>query len=153
MGYWLMKSEPDCYSIDDLRKTGGPAMWEGCRNFTVRNFFRDSMNKGDMAFFYHSSCTPPGIVGTMEIVSDPYPDPTQFDPKSDYYDPSSRQERPKWLLRDVEFRSKFDRMVSLDELRTIPGLEDMLVLRRGQRLSVMPVAESEWKIVNSLKGI
>ncbi len=150
MRYWLMKSEPDTYSIDDLRAAGGPAMWEGCRNYTVRNFFRDEMSDGDLAFFYHSNAKPPGIIGTMRIVGEPYPDPTQFDPKSDYYDPKSPRDKPRWLLRDVEFISKFDRLISLDELRTVPELADMLLLRKGQRLSVLPVAEHEWKLINRL---
>lgn len=153
MAYWLMKSEPDCYSIDDLIAAKGPSMWEGCRNYTVRNFFRDTMKIGDQAFFYHSSVVPAGIVGTMEIVSEPYPDPTQFDPQSDYFDEKSPKDNPRWILRDVEFRKKFKRMITLDELRKIPGLENMAVLQRGQRLSVMPVSEEEWKIVNALEGI
>jgi predicted RNA-binding protein with PUA-like domain len=153
MGYWLMKSEPDCYSIDDLREAGGPAMWEGCRNFTVRNYFKNEMKIGDKAFFYHSNIPPIGIVGTMEIVSEPYPDPTQFDPESEYYDPKSNKERPRWVLRDVKFIEKYKRTVTLAELREIPGLEDMLVVRKGQRLSVMPVTEQEWKIIESLPGV
>lgn len=153
MGYWLMKSEPDCFSIDDLAAVGGPSMWEGCRNYTVRNFFRDTMKKGDKAFFYHSSCDPAGIVGTMEVVSEAYPDPTQFDPTSDYYDEKSPKDNPRWLLRDVQFVKKYDRIITLAELRTIPGLEEMQVLRKGQRLSVMPVTEDEWKIVTKLKGL
>lgn len=148
-----MKSEPECYSIDDLIAANGPAMWEGCRNYTVRNFFRDTMQIGDQAFFYHSNANPNGIVGTMEIVSEPYPDPTQFDPTSDYYDPKSPRENPRWILRDVEFRRKFNRIVSLAELRTIPALSGMQVLARGQRLSVMPVTPEEWEIVLGLEGI
>jgi predicted RNA-binding protein with PUA-like domain len=153
MAYWLMKSEPDTYSIDDLMATKGPAMWEGCRNFTVRNFFLNDMKVGDWAFFYHSNIAPIGIIGTMQIVSEAYPDPTQFDPQSEYYDEKSRQERPKWYLRDVEFREKFTRTVTLAELKTVPGLEKMLVVRKGQRLSVMPVTEEEWNIVLALQGI
>ncbi len=148
-----MKSEPDCYSIDDLIAVGGPAMWEGCRNYTVRNFFRDTMTSGDGAFFYHSSVVPAGIVGTMEIVGDAYPDPTQFDPTSDYFDPKSPRDNPRWLLRDVLFKEKLNRMITLDELRRTPGLESMAVLQRGQRLSVMPVSAEEWAIVNELSGI
>ncbi|MDR3689044.1 MAG: EVE domain-containing protein [Fimbriimonas sp.] len=147
-----MKSEPDCYSIDDLAAKS-PAMWEGCRNYTVRNYFRDTMQLGDMAFFYHSNSDPCGIVGTMEIVSAAYPDPTQFDPSSTYFDAKSPIEAPRWVLRDVSFREKFSRVISLAELRTIAGLEDMHVLRKGQRLSVMPVTEAEWTIVNSLSGL
>lgn len=150
MRYWLMKSEPDCYSIDDLKNAGGPAMWEGCRNYVVRNYFRDDMSSGDLAFFYNSNSDPIGIIGTMEIVGDAYPDPTQFDPNSQYFDPKSPKDNPRWILRDVKFRSKFSRVISLAELRTIPGLEEMLVTKKGQRLSVMPVAESEWKIINEV---
>lgn len=148
-----MKSEPDTYSIDDLIAANGPAMWEGCRNFTVRNFFRNDMQIGDMAFFYHSNIAPVGIVGTMEIVSEAYPDPTQFDPKSDYYDASSREEKPKWYLRDVVFREKFARCITLAELKANPELATMLVVRKGQRLSVMPVTEAEWNVVMALPDI
>ena len=148
-----MKSEPDCYSIDDLRAAGGPAMWEGCRNYTVRNFFRDAMAPGDLAFFYHSNVPPVGIVGTMEIVGEAYPDPTQFDPTSDYYDPKSPKENPRWLLRDVVFREKFARTISLEEMRKTPGLEGASVLQRGQRLSVMPIGAEEWAIIDGLDGL
>lgn len=153
MGFWLMKSEPAAYSIDDLAKVKGPAMWEGCRSYMVRNYFRDTMKAGDMAFFYHSNASPSGIVGTMEIVGEPYPDPTQFDPSSHYYDAKSPKDTPRWLARDVVFLRKFNRTVTLDELRSTPGLEDMLVLRKGQRLSVLPVTEEEWKIVLALPEI
>lgn len=142
-----MKSEPDVYSIDDLKNCGKPAMWEGCRNYTVRNFFRDSMQIGDRAFFYHSNAEPSGIVGTMEIVSDAYADPTQFDPSSDYYDSKSDPSNPRWLLRDVLFLSKFSHVISLAQVREIEGLSEMLVLRKGQRLSVMPVTEKEWNLI------
>ena len=151
--YWLMKSEPDVYSIDDLGQSKGPAMWEGCRNYTVRNFFRDTMKAGDMAFFYHSNADPAGIVGTMSIVGEPYADPTQFDEKSEYYDVKSDPANPRWLARDVVFDRKFSRTVTLAELRTIAGLEEMFVIRRGQRLSVMPVTEEEWAIVLALPGL
>jgi predicted RNA-binding protein with PUA-like domain len=153
MNYWLMKSEPDVYSIDDLAAAGKPAMWEGCRNYTVRNFFRDSMSDGDLAFFYHSNADPNGIIGTMKIVGDAYPDPTQFDPASDYYDPKSPLDNPRWLLRDVLFISKFKRVVTLAELKQNPALDKMFVVQRGQRLSVMPVTLEEWNTVNSLPGI
>jgi predicted RNA-binding protein with PUA-like domain len=150
MRYWLMKSEPETYGIDDLEASGKPSMWEGCRNYTVRNFFRDEMSDGDLAFFYHSNSKPSGIVGTMRIVGDAYPDPTQFDPASHYYDPKSPPDKPRWLLRDVVFISKFPRTISLAELRETPGLENMWVNRKGQRLSVLPVTEKEWKIVNDI---
>lgn len=142
-----MKSEPDVYSIDDLAQAKGPAMWEGCRNYTVRNFMRDTMKEGDLAFFYHSNSDPSGIVGIMRIVGEPYPDPTQFDPKSEYYDAKSSFDQPRWLARDVVFVEKFSRTLTLADLRAIPGLEEMLVLRRGQRLSIMPVTEDEWNAV------
>ncbi|MBC8063314.1 MAG: EVE domain-containing protein [Chlorobia bacterium] len=150
MRYWLMKSEPDTYSIDDLKKVNGPDIWEGCRNYTVRNFFRDTMKPGDMAFFHNSNSDPSGIIGTMEVVGEPYPDPTQFDPKSHYYDAKSPKDSPRWLARDVVFKEKFKRVISLAELRETPGLEEMWVTRKGQRLSVMPVTESEWEIVMKL---
>ena len=108
------------------------------------------MKSGDLAFFYHSNANPSGIIGVMEVVGNPYPDPTQFDPKSHYYDPKSKQEDPRWLARDVKFLEKFNRVISLAELRETSGLEDMLVTRKGQRLSVMPVTESEWNIVMKL---
>jgi predicted RNA-binding protein with PUA-like domain len=149
MNYWLMKSEPDCYSIEDLEREG-VNMWEGCRNYVVRNYFRDSMEIGDLAFFHHSNADPSGIAGTMEIVSEAYPDPTQFDPESDYFDPKSDPENPRWLLRDVRFRSRYPKVISLAELRAVPGLEEMSVLKKGQRLSVMPVTEAEWKIVEEM---
>ena len=145
-----MKSEPDCYSIDDRGNAKGPAMWEGCRNYVVRNFMRDSMKPGDQAFFYHSSTNPTGIVGTMEIVSTAYPDPTQFKPESDYFDPKSDPNNPRWLVVDVKLLKKFPRIVMLAELRATPALEGMEVLRKGQRLSVMPVTEREWKFVLEL---
>ncbi len=149
MAYWLMKSEPDVYGIDHLEKEG-VNMWEGCRNYTVRNFIRDEMKIGDLAFFHHSNSDPSGIVGTMELVSDPYPDPTQWDPTSHYYDPKSPKDNPRWFVRDMKYRSKFGRTISLAELRETPGLEEMLVIRKGQRLSVMPVTKKEWDIVNKL---
>ena len=144
-----MKSEPDCYSIDDLARDG-TNMWEGCRNYTVRNFFRDSMSVGDQAFFYHSNIDPIGVIGIMEVCSEAYADPTQFDPSSEYYDPKSPKEAPRWLVRDMKFVKKFERTIRLSELRSTVGLEEMLVTRPGQRLSIMPVTESEWKIVLGL---
>jgi predicted RNA-binding protein with PUA-like domain len=149
MRYWLMKSEPDCYSIDDLQKDG-TAMWEGCRNFVVRNYLREEMQIGDRAFFYHSNIPPVGIIGTMEVVSEAYPDPTQFEPESEYYDEKSTKEKPRWYVRDVKFLEKFPRTVTLAELKEAPGLEAMAVIKKGQRLSIMEVTEQEWEIVNKL---
>lgn len=148
-----MKSEPDVYSIDDLKRETKPALWEGCRNYTVRNFMRDAMKDGDLAFFYHSNSQPPGIVGIMAVVGDAFPDPTQFEPSSEYYDPKSPADAPRWLARNVRFVRKFARTIPLAELRDHPATRDMLVARRGQRLSVMPVTEAEWNAVLALPGL
>lgn len=150
VNYWLMKSEPECYSIDDLAAATEPAMWEGCRNYTVRNYFRDTMAPGDLAFFYHSNAKPSGVIGIMEIVGDAFPDPTQFDPASEYFDPKSPKENPRWIIRNVRLVEKFARLISLAELREIPALADMELLRKGQRLSVLPVRPAEWEIVVNL---
>jgi len=122
-------------------------MWEGCRNFTVRRFLREEMQVGDLAFFYHSNIAPIGVVGIMRIAKVGYPDPTQFDPKSEYYDPTARQEAPKWYAVDVEFVEKFKHCVTLADLKENPALDAMLVVRKGQRLSVMPVLDDEWNEV------
>lgn len=151
MKYWLMKSEPDVYGIDDLEREGRN-MWEGCRNYTVRNFFRDQFAVGDEAFFYHSNADPSGIVGVMRVVKTAYPDPTQFDPSSDYYDPKSPRDNPRWLVVDVEFVRRFDRVIPLGELKANPATAGMQVCARGQRLSVMPVTAEEWAAVASLFG-
>ncbi len=149
MKYWLMKSEPDTYGIDDLIREG-TNMWEGCRNYTVRNFMRDDMKPGDLAFFYHSNDNPSGVVGVMEIINEPYPDPTQFDPTSHYYDEKSPANAPRWLVRDVRFVEKFPRTLSLAELKATEGLENCWVTRKGQRLSVMPITPEEWEIITRL---
>jgi predicted RNA-binding protein with PUA-like domain len=153
MNYWLMKSEPDVFGIDDLAKAkNGTSAWDGVRNFQARNFLRDEMEVGDLAFFYHSSCEIPGIVGIMKIVREGYPDETQFDPKNDHFDPASKREAPRWYVVDVKFEKKFARIVSLDELRKHSSgkLKDMIVLKRGNRLSITPVTKSEWDFINSL---
>ncbi|MHB8636988.1 MAG: EVE domain-containing protein [Fimbriimonadaceae bacterium] len=148
-----MKSEPDVYSIDDLARETAPALWEGCRNYTVRNFMRDAMSSGDLALFYHSNADPPGVVGVMEIVGEAFADPTQFDGQSEYYDPKSPPEAPRWLARNVKFVRKFKRTISLGELRSTPSTSSMLVARKGQRLSVMPVTDEEWRAVLALPGL
>ena len=148
MKYWLLKSEPSAYGIDDLAKDGTTA-WTGVRNYQARNFMRDGMSKGDRAFFYHSSCDVPGIAGIAEVSKAAYPDATQFDRKSRYYDADATREEPRWFNVDVKFVKK-TRTVGLDELRGNRLLGDMHVLRRGNRLSVMPVTEAEWKAVLSL---
>ena len=150
MRYWLMKSEPDEFSIDDLvRAPRKSTSWFGVRNYQARNFMRDEMRVGDRAFFYHSSCPEPGIAGIVEISKLAYPDKTQFDPKSAYYDPKSPRDAPRWVHVDVRLVRK-TRLVTLPMLRATPGLEDMVVLRRGNRLSITPVTPAEWKIVEKL---
>ena len=150
MAQWLMKSEPDAYSIDDLERDGRE-MWDGIRNYQARNMMRDDMRIGDDVFFYHSNCKEPGIVGLAKVVSEPYPDPTQFDPESKYFDPKSSRDDPRWILVDVEFVRKLARPITLSELKEQPGLEGMILLRRGNRLSVMPVDEDHWDIILGLE--
>lgn len=152
MNYWLMKSEPDCFSIDDLAsRPKQTEMWDGVRNYQVRNMFRDQMKKGDKAFFYHSSCEVPGIVGVMSIASNAYPDPTQFDPKHDHYDPKSKPEEPRWLLVDVKFERKLKKPVTLATLREHEKhLKGLLVLAPGTRLSVTPVRREHWDYILGL---
>jgi predicted RNA-binding protein with PUA-like domain len=149
--YWLFKSEPECYSFQDLMKEpSGRSPWEGVRNYTARNFMRDIMQVGDGILFYHSSCEVPGVVGVAEVASEAYPDPTQFDPSSEYFDPKSSQETPRWFLVDVKPVAPLRRLVSLAELKQTAGLEAMQVTKRGNRLSITPVTVSEWKIVLAL---
>ena len=146
MQYWLMKSEPDTYSIDDLQSFGVDH-WDGIRNYQVRNFFRDQMQVGDQAFFYHSNCKEPGIVGTMEIVSKAYPDHTAFDPSEKYFDSKSDPENPRWLMIDVRCIRHLDRMIMLAELRQQKQIADMKLLQRGNRLSVLPLSKMEWQYI------
>ena len=149
MAYWLMKSEPGTYSIDDLARDKATP-WEGVRNYQVRNMMRDGMKKGDQAFFYHSSCAEPGIVGIMKITGPARPDPAQFDRKSPYHDPKSKPDNPSWLLVDVAFVKKLGRTITLAELHDHPELADLPLLRRGNRLSVMPVTKAQWEFILSL---
>lgn len=149
MKYWLMKSEPSVYAMDDLQRDKRTS-WGGVRNYQVRNMFRDDFSRGDLAFFYHSSCAEPGILGTMTVVGKAYPDPAQFDPDSEYFDPRSKWESPSWLAVDVRFQRRFRQPLSLDVLRHFPGLEGLLILRRGNRLSVTPVTEAEAQSILSL---
>jgi predicted RNA-binding protein with PUA-like domain len=150
MAYWLMKSEPDAYSIDDLERDGRD-MWDGIRNYQARNMMRDDMRVGDKVFFYHSNCKEPGIVGIAKVASKPYPDPTQFDPESKYYDPKSSEDDPRWLLVDVEFVRKLSRTITLAELKAQPLLDGMILLRRGNRLSIMPVDKAHWDHILGLE--
>lgn len=147
MRYWLMKSEPDEVSIDDaLAAAQQTVAWTGVRNYQARNFMRDLMHVGDGVLFYHSSCAQPGIAGIAEVASTPYPDPTQFDPQSKYYDPASKPEQPRWMLVDVRTLKK-TRLIALSELRNHEELADMQILRRGNRLSITPVSPEEWRFI------
>lgn len=154
MNYWLMKSEPDVFGIDDLarapKRTTG---WEGVRNYQARNMLRDDFRVGDRAFFYHSSCDVPGVAGIVRVVRAAYPDPTQFDAKSEYHDAASTQEAPRWCSVDVQLEQRFDSVITLPELRAhIDGaLRDMLILKRGNRLSVTPLTAAEWRCVLALR--
>lgn len=145
-----MKSEPDCYSIDDLKRDK-VEMWDGTRNYQVRNMMRDDMKVGDMALFYHSNAgDETGVVGTMKVVKEAYPDPTQFDPKSDHPDPKSDPENPRWLCVDVQFQSKFKNVVTLKELKLDPKFAGMPVIQKGNRLSVMPIKKAHYDRVVKL---
>jgi predicted RNA-binding protein with PUA-like domain len=147
MAYWLMKSEPDEFSIDDLVKAKKQTTaWFGVRNYQARNYLRDHMRVGDGVLFYHSSCEVPGIAGIAKVSSEPYPDESQFDRKSEYYDPKSKPEEPRWMLVDVKLAKK-TRVMPLDEMRTYPELAEMVVLKRGNRLSITPVTEREWRFI------
>ena len=147
MRYWLMKSEPSEVSIDDLAKLPKQTVaWFGVRNYQARNFMRDDMKVGDPVLFYHSSCPEPGIAGLAEVAKAAYPDATQFDPKSKYYDAKSTRENPRWMNVDVKLVKK-TRLVHLQELREQPALADMSLLARGNRLSITPVEPAEWKFI------
>jgi len=148
--YWLMKSEPDAYSIDDLERDQVEP-WDGIRNYEARNYMRDEMEVGDGILFYHSNVRPPVIVGTMEVASEPYPDPTQFNPDSKYFDEKSSEDDPNWKLVDVKFVQKFDNSVTRDAIKEEPALEDMVILNR-YRLSITPVTEAEWKKIHEMAG-
>ena len=145
--YWLMKSEPAEVSVDDaLAASNATVPWTGVRNYQARNFMRDRMRVDDGVLFYHSSCAEPGIVGIARVASTAYPDPTQFDKKSPYYDEASKREEPRWTLVDVQVLRK-TRTLGLPELRETPGLEDLIVLRKGNRLSITPVEPRHWNMI------
>lgn len=150
MAYWLMKSEPDVFSIDDLAKAGRE-QWDSIRNYQARNMMRDDMRIGDEIFFYHSSCKEPGVVGIAKVASKPYPDPTQFNKKSNYFDATSDKENPRWMLVDVEYVRKLSRTISLTEIKAEKSLADMILTRKGNRLSIMPVEKKHWNKVLSLE--
>ncbi len=152
MNYWLMKSEPDVFGIDHLKAMPNKTEhWDGVRNYQARNMMRDDMKKGDLVFFYHSNCKEPGIVGIMQVVKEGYPDFTSWNPESKYYDPKSTEENPRWFMVDIKFKRKLKRTITLNELKEHPGLEEMALVRRGNRLSIMPVSEQEWDIILDLE--
>jgi predicted RNA-binding protein with PUA-like domain len=150
MRHWLMKSEPDAFSIDDLKRLKRDA-WTGVRNYQARNFMK-AMAPGDAVLFYHSSVVPPGVAGLAKVASKAHPDATQFDPKSPYFEPKATKAKPIWECVDVAFVRKFTRLVTLHELRRIPALKDMLLLQRGSRLSVQPVTAKEFEAILKLAG-
>ncbi len=149
MNYWLMKSEPDVFGIEHLKKCANRTEpWDGIRNYQARNFMRDAMSRGDQAFFYHSNCKLPGIVGIMEIASEPYPDPTQFDAGSKYFDAGSDPGNPRWVLVDVRHLRDLKRTVTLTEMKArADEFGDFQLLKKGNRLSIMPVTEAQWAMV------
>ena len=154
MNYWLMKTEPSTFGVDDLaKKPKKTAMWDGVRNYQVRNMLRDDFRKGDLAFMYHSSSDVIGVAGIIQVVRTAYPDPTQFDKKNDHYDAASKREDPRWFVVDVQFKRRFMRVITLDELREHEGdqLAGMLLLKRGMRLSITPVSEAHWQFILSLE--
>ena len=149
MRYWLMKTEPDEFSIDDLSKKKVEP-WTGVRNYQARNFMRE-MKAGDGVFFYHSSCEIPGVAGIAEVATEAYPDPTQFDKKSDYYDAASKREEPRWSLVDVRYKRKLKRVIPLSELKDRRELDGFALLARGNRLSVLPVTKPQWDFILGLE--
>lgn len=152
MKYWLMKSEPDVFSIDDL-KTKKQSGWDGVRNYQARNFMRDEMKIGDYVLFYHSSCEIPGVAGLAKVCKESHPDPTQFDPKSDYYDEKATKDNPRWFMVAVEFVEKSKNYLPLSELKNMKGLEKLPLLQKGSRLSINPVSKEEFEIITSRIGV
>ena len=152
MKYWLMKSEPDVFGIDDLKNTQGMTEpWDGVRNYQARNMMRNDIKKGDLAFLYHSSCKEPGIAGIMEIVREGYPDMTAFDPDAKYFDPKSDPANPRWYRVDVRYVRKLKRIITLSELKEHSEVTGLPLVRRGNRLSIMPVSRQQWKFILALE--
>ena len=148
MNYWLMKTEPDCFGIEHLKtRPKRTEHWDGVRNYQARNFIRDGMQKGDLAFFYHSSCAEPGIAGIVKISRAAYPDHTAWDPDNEHFDPKSSPDKPIWFMVDVKLERDFKHPILLSTIKANPALQDMALVQRGTRLSVMPVKEKEWKAI------
>jgi predicted RNA-binding protein with PUA-like domain len=148
MRYWLLKTEPDCYSIDDLAaEPTQTTFWDGVRNYQARNFMRDEMKKGDGVLFYHSNAEPTGIAGLATVVKEGYPDFTAFDPNEKHFDPKSKQAEPTWMMVDIKFKKKFKRFLTLAELKTVPELRHMVLLQKGSRLSVQPVTTEQFECI------
>jgi predicted RNA-binding protein with PUA-like domain len=153
MNHWLMKSEPDVFGIDHLRAMPKKTEhWDGVRNYQARNMMRDDMKKGDLVFFYHSNCPEPGIVGIMKVVREAYPDHTAFDPENRYHDPKSDPGSPRWYMVDVRYQRKLKRVVTLSELKEHPEMQDCPLVRRGNRLSIMPITQRQWDVVLELEN-
>jgi len=150
MKYWLMKSEPDVFSIDHL-KSKKKSGWDGVRNYQARNYMRDDMKTGDMVLFYHSSCEVPGVAGLARVCKESHADPSQFDSKSEYYDPKATKEAPRWFMVEVEFVEKFDRVITLSEIKEKKELSAMPLVQKGSRLSINPVTEKEYKSILDLR--
>lgn len=150
MNYWLMKTEPDTFSIDDL-KNKVTSDWDGVRNYQARNFMRDEMKLGDQILFYHSSCKNVGVAGIAEVSKESHPDYTSFDPKSDYYDPKSTKEKPRWFMVSVKWVKTFKRVIPLSELKEHKELSEMLITKKGNRLSITPVTKKEFQFICSLE--
>ena len=151
MNYWLMKSEPDTFSIDDLyNRPERTEPWDGVRNYQARNMMRDSMKLGDWVFFYHSNCSEPGIVGIMEVVKEGYPDTTAFDPDDKHFDPKSDPDQPRWYRVDVRYIRHLSRTISLKELKDKTELADLALVKRGNRLSIMPISQWQWDFILAL---
>lgn len=152
MSYWLLKSEPYSYSIEMLQKEKNKTThWDGVRNYQARNFMRDNMQKGDLAFFYHSNCKTPGIVGIVQVIKESYADFTAFDPKDEHHDPKSDPNHPRWVMIDVQYREQFQETIALHELRNALQLRNMLILRKGNRLSITPITQEEWDTILALR--
>jgi predicted RNA-binding protein with PUA-like domain len=152
MNYWLMKSEPDAFSIDDLaKKQGQSEHWDGVRNYQARNMMRDDMKRGDQVFFYHSNCEQPGIVGIMEVAREGYPDFSAFDPDNKHFDPKSDPANPRWMMVDVKYVKTLSRTITLKELKSKEELAELALVKRGNRLSIMPVSKAHWDFILALE--